>query len=258
VFLGLPIELLPEEARILVDKNVAYIVDDANWHFNNFCQKGDDQKRYMEALRSQGRTAKKAMEQANKKKQESAMIKHAAARAQARAAKEASQDAAETAGFPATNSESQEDTLFGGERSSSRASTTRSEPVPKDYHAVTPGISYGSDPAPSNVVPQSLPEVPPSYPLFKHLHDKNYFMMPGLRFGGNYNVYPGDPLRFHSHFLATGYEWDQEIPLLDLIGGGRLGTAVKKGFLIGGKEGSNETDGESDGVRTFCLEWGGM
>ena len=83
-------------------------------------------------------------------------------------------------------------------------------------------------------------------------------MMPGLRFGCDYNVYPGDPLRFHSHFLAVGYEWDQEIPLLDLIGGGRLGTAVKKGFLIGGKDTSDTMDEEGDGVRTFCIEWGGM
>lgn len=83
--------------------------------------------------------------------------------------------------------------------------------------------------------------------------------MPGLRFGCNYNVYPGDPLRFHSHFLATSFEWDQEIPMLDLIGGGRLGTAVKKGFLIGGEDTEAETEGEwGDNVRTFCIEWGGM
>jgi tRNA-splicing endonuclease subunit Sen34 len=67
-------------------------------------------------------------------------------------------------------------------------------------------------------------------------------------------VYPGDPLRFHAHFLANAYEFDEEIPLLDLIGGGRLGTAVKKGFLIGG-----EAEAESGRkMRTFCIEWGGM
>ena len=56
--------------------------------------------------------------------------------------------------------------------------------------------------------------------------------------------------------------------MLELIGGGRLGTAVKKGFLIGGKkppdedenrggaESSADTDG--DGVRAFCIEWAGM
>jgi len=47
-------------------------------------------------------------------------------------------------------------------------------------------------------------------------------MTPGLRFGCHYTVYPGDPLRFHSHFLATGADWDEEFDLLDIVGGGRL------------------------------------
>jgi tRNA-splicing endonuclease subunit Sen34 len=101
------------------------------------------------------------------------------------------------------------------------------------------------------------PPVPSSYPLFAYLHARSYFITPGLRFGCDYTVYPGDPLRFHSHFLAVGYDWDEDIPLMDLVGGGRLGTGVKKGFLIGGK-GPTESAEEDAGVRTFCIEWGGM
>ena len=95
-------------------------------------------------------------------------------------------------------------------------------------------------------------------------------------------VYPGDPLRFHSHFLAVGYGWEEEIELLSLVGGGRLGTGVKKGFLVGGKvekgevvveggekdveavgegmeQGKSEGAGEGrEEVRCFCIEWGGM
>ena len=59
--------------------------------------------------------------------------------------------------------------------------------------------------------------------------------MPGLRFGCHYSVYPGDPLRYHSHFLTTGLGWDEEFDLLDIVGGGRLGTGVKKAYLIGGE-----------------------
>jgi len=98
-----------------------------------------------------------------------------------------------------------------------------------------------------------------SYPLFAHLHAHDYFITPGLRFGCDYTVYPGDPLRFHSHFLAVGYDWKEEIPLLDLIGGGRLGTGVKKGFLIGGQDQSKDPHKACGAdVRTFCIEWGGM
>lgn len=92
-------------------------------------------------------------------------------------------------------------------------------------------------------------------------------------------MYPGDPLRFHSHFLANGLGWDEEIGLLDLVGGGRLGTGVKKGWLVGGRveggggniggweEGKGDGDGAEGGddcrggegkIRTFCIEWGGM
>lgn len=257
VFLGLPVELLPEEARLLVEKKVAYIIEDTHWHQHNFTSHGADRQRYLESLRSQGRTAKRAMESANKKKQENALIKHAAARARKNTSKEAAAISTEDLDSGPLEYERQEESLFGADRPSSRASSERSAQISKDYHAITPAISYSSVTSPQIDTSQLLPVATPGYPLFKHLHDKDYFMMPGLRFGCNYNVYPGDPLRFHSHFLAVGYGWEQEIPLLDLIGGGRLGTAVKKGFLIGGKKDDGGEE-EGDGVRTFCLEWGGM
>ena len=88
-------------------------------------------------------------------------------------------------------------------------------------------------------------------------------------------AYPGDPLRYHSHFLANGLQWDEEFDLLDLVGGGRLGTGVKKSFVIGGLEaqglkngngegvaGGGGDDGDGDGgerkVRAFSIEWAGM
>jgi tRNA-splicing endonuclease subunit Sen34 len=100
-------------------------------------------------------------------------------------------------------------------------------------------------------------------------------MSPGIRFGCRYTAYPGDPLRFHSHFLCDGMDWDDEFDLLGLVGGGRLGTGVKKGFLVGGTEvkgtaaaaattstdtgGGVVRDGEhDDDVRAFCIEWAGM
>lgn len=62
-------------------------------------------------------------------------------------------------------------------------------------------------------------------------------------------MYPGDPLRFHSHFLVVGLDWEEEFDLLDLIGGGRLGTGVKKGWLIGGVEGEGNDDDDDGGKR---------
>ena len=101
--------------------------------------------------------------------------------------------------------------------------------------------------------------------------------MPGLRFGCQYTAYPGDPLRFHSHFLCSGMGWDEEFDLLDLVTGGRMGTGVKKGYLLGGvakagdraggrrgrvseseEKGIGVDDGGEEELRTFCIEWGGM
>lgn len=62
---------------------------------------------------------------------------------------------------------------------------------------------------------------------------------------------------------------------MDIVGGGRLGTGVKKGFLVGGlvvddeverrekeereeKGEGNEKRQEEDKVRTWSLEWAAM
>lgn len=93
--------------------------------------------------------------------------------------------------------------------------------------------------------------------LRAYLADRGYYTTPGLRFGGALSVYPGDPFRYHAHFVATSYGWDEPIKLLDVVSTGRLATGVKKGLLIGGaKPAKKKTDGDGGTmVRTFTLEW---
>ncbi|MCO5598529.1 hypothetical protein L7F22_052626 [Adiantum nelumboides] len=68
---------------------------------------------------------------------------------------------------------------------------------------------------------------------FEDLRSRGYFMAKGLRFGGDLNVYPGDLLRYHSHFTATiQCKSEQYIPAQELVSAGRLGTAVKKAHLL--------------------------
>jgi tRNA-splicing endonuclease subunit Sen34 len=86
-------------------------------------------------------------------------------------------------------------------------------------------------------------------------------------------VYPGDPFRYHAHYLANSYGWDEEVAMLDLVTSGRLGTAVKKSFLFGAerpagheKDGAEQSGGKGGNgagagvgrVRVFCIEWAGM
>lgn len=260
LFTGLPLQLLPEEARILVMKGVAYAVDDLAFHkqrFNSFG--GEDRRLYLQSLRSEGRKAQLISE------------KKSAAGAERHLTRQAALVASETSSTsspvinrstPRSTSDNMNDRddnlLFDGGRSASPAlsSNTLSSKAVYQLQPVTLSTTYPPVALPPKTLNPSLPDVPIYFPLFAHLHEKGYFMSPGLRFGCHYSVYPGDPLRYHAHFLGVGYEWDQEIPLMDIVGGGRLAGGVKKGYLMGGQDPS-DPDGFG-GVRTFCVEWGGM
>ncbi|XP_069493418.1 tRNA-splicing endonuclease subunit Sen34 isoform X2 [Ambystoma mexicanum] len=70
------------------------------------------------------------------------------------------------------------------------------------------------------------------YLVFKDLWEMGYFLTSGSKFGGDFLVYPGDPMRFHAHFIALCFAQEDQIPLSDIITAGRLGTNVKKTVLL--------------------------
>jgi tRNA-splicing endonuclease subunit Sen34 len=214
VFSGIPLELMPEEARLLIDQGIAFIVDDAKAHDRMLAGlETQTKQKYLADLEQNGLEAAQSM-QSQAVENKKAFFKKS--------------------GTPVRD-----------------LPTGVVEPF-----QVTPTTSY---PPLEMVEPlkKKFPEVSASYPVFRHLHENGYFMAPGLRFGCQYVAYPGDPLRYHSHFLVTGHDWDEEIDLLDVVGGGRLGTGVKKGFMIGGAR-AEEQDEEQDEVRVFSFEWAAM
>lgn len=292
VFLGLPLELMPEEARLLVEKGVAYVVDDVKAHKQGFLGDGlgaDERRAFQTALSRRGQAAAKKQEEKSDERKKVALSK--------KLGTEDWNDIPEDMLTP-TGERSRKKKGKGRDRSGVSTPMTMEEnggffsapPTPSlppqaadsgqqipdagpEPFLITPTTSYPPLTPPPPRSPQPSPdpkeepkdiETPNSYPLFKHMHNQGYFLAPGLRFGCQYMAYPGDPLRFHSHFLCNGMDWDQEFDLLDIVGGGRLGTGVKKGFLIGGREerGGEEQDtdrrGDNGNVRAFCVEWGGM
>lgn len=232
IFNGIPLELMPEEARMLVEKGHAYLADDVVSHLQALKLASKQEKlAYKQGLVRQGKEAAMAQQQDIASRKAKALEKIA------RSSPGAGSSSPSIPSSPAPNV----------------SSSQLVKPM-----LVTPTTSSTllkiSPPSPA----LSLPTVPSSYPLFIHLHSKGYFLSPGLRFGCQYVAYPGDPLRFHSHFLAVGAEWEEEIDLLDIVGGGRLGTSVKKGYLLGGAKRKSDGDEEDGDVRTFCFEWAAM
>ena len=302
VFFGLPLRLMPEEARVLAETRAARVVKDRENHEKQLrlLEAGSPQQKqkkneWMASLRALGERIlqeQQSDKQGRTQKAKGRMGEEARVKREARAAERASKSqSAENAQQARTNdadAPSADVKLFDPDEpntSQNVEKTTDSDPAnvvteemstpmsalrtSDELPSITPTISsppFSTDQIDSEV-DAGLPPVPSSYPLFKYLHQRGYFMSPGLRFGCQYMAYPGDPLRYHSHFMVIGREWEEEVDLLTLIGVGRLGTGVKKGVLIGGVEPDRTSDqsllgaeaDSSDGnVRCFCIEWGGM
>ncbi|XP_018425800.1 PREDICTED: tRNA-splicing endonuclease subunit Sen34 [Nanorana parkeri] len=89
------------------------------------------------------------------------------------------------------------------------------------------------------------------FKVFRDLWQKGYYLTSGSKFGGDFLVYPGDPMRFHAHYIAICFPQDEEIALSDIITAGRLGTNVKKTVLL--------CSSNQEGLVTYTsLQWSGM
>ncbi|KAF4337699.1 elongator complex 4 [Fusarium beomiforme] len=234
IFLGLPIELRPEEAESLLHKKVAYIVDDVAAHQAVLQNPNTEARRlYLDSLRTRKQTAQQVFAEKNAKREAEAAVKRAKSRH-----------------APPSNPE--DDAIF----------TSETEPAVHQQESTINSLGV----TPTSSGPLISPEAERTYqatnptkgPLCGFLLASGYYMTPGLRFGAKYSVYPGDPLRFHAHFMANQYDWEEEIPVLDIVAGGRLATAVKKAYLIGAQE--PQANGLRDGkdMRTFSIEWAAM
>ncbi|GAA5881986.1 hypothetical protein JCM3774_002563 [Rhodotorula dairenensis] len=86
--------------------------------------------------------------------------------------------------------------------------------------------------------------------VFEDLWRRGFYMGGGMRFGGDFLVYPGDPLRYHSHFTLTVLSTPTTtIMPLDLVAYGRLATAVKKAHLL------SSWDAKAEAAEYASLEW---
>ena len=264
VFSSLPLELAADEVRWLVyDRNAALVVDDFQEHLKSLAS-FSSRRNYTANVLGQRRAAQTvADEMAAERERRGAQVRAsmAAKRTEKKSKKAAAEEAMEAASIPAALP-AIEMTKVDAAATETVQKAHQKEPLVR----ITPTTSAGlvgngadsecSEDSQVSLISRQPPASPSATALRAHLADQGYYTTPGLRFGGKLSVYPGDPFRYHAHFVATSYDWDEPICLLDVVGTGRLATGVKKGLLIGG---AKPVDGNeqrlADTVRTFTMEW---
>ena len=262
VFLGPPLILTPEETVFVVNSGAAVLVDDprAHAHAPTDAQLQawvDERDRDVAAQHdAAAQQAKKHASEAEKKLSPEALAKRAARQAlKARSGAATPIDpllpGIDTLVPPAPNSSSssapQEQVHFV-----ETPLTSASLPWHADgaqvatYDTLAAARQAGIWNYPSNALEQARCAV------FSELSKRGYWMGGGIRFGGDFLVYPGDPLRYHSHFVATVHDPHSVLRPMDIVAHGRLGTGTRKAHLFcAWDERTNEVD-------FYSLEWSGF
>lgn len=267
VFLGVPLVLLPEEAVLLVSKQLAVFVDDPHAHRppapTELAQWNKERIASVHAqlaaaeakeVAERGSVSRAMSEEAVRKRREREEKRAAAARAKA-IAEGADPDSVPLPHAPVPSQERP------ATPSASLANAVYTVTVPADsaaelswyspeasmYTTLEDAKAAGVWTYPSTPFERAKCEV------FRDLWEKGHYMGGGIKFGGDFLVYPGDPLRYHSHFVATVHESPvSKIRPMEIVAHGRLGTATKKAHLLCG------WDEEKQEVSYYSIEWAGF
>ena len=79
---------------------------------------------------------------------------------------------------------------------------------------------------------------------FKDLWNNNYYLTEGSKFGGDFLVYCGDPVKYHAKYVVICVESEDHVSRVetrvqDLVARCRLGTGVKKIILFSWLQGED-------------------
>lgn len=70
------------------------------------------------------------------------------------------------------------------------------------------------------------------YAVFKDMWERDYYLTNGIKFGGDFLVYPGDPVLFHAKFIVKCVEDVDQVNIHDLVTWSRIGTSTKKTLVV--------------------------
>ncbi|XP_077170961.1 tRNA-splicing endonuclease subunit Sen34 isoform X2 [Paroedura picta] len=242
VRLGLPLQLLPEEARLLAEMGVATLLKNPTSH--PLTEEAGQDPSFLEAVAAYQKDQEESYQEQVRLagEQRKALMGTLAERiAQGRAKKRQRKGGeAEPASKPADLESS---FVFPREAMMVQLPTERTQRGQEeevDWHLPSKEWPYGGQ-----------PEHEMRFQVFQNLWERGYYITSGSKFGGDFLVYPGDPMRFHAHFIALCVPRDTPLSLCDIISVGRLGTSVKKTVLLC----SVDQDGT---VAYTSLQWSGM
>ncbi|CEL51725.1 tRNA-splicing endonuclease subunit Sen34 OS=Homo sapiens GN=TSEN34 PE=1 SV=1 [Rhizoctonia solani AG-1 IB] len=245
VFLGTPLTLLPEEVAALVNTGIACIVHDARSHgvpTKHQLQRWAQVRRSIIDAEIKEREASVAPVKVDTsdKAQKKRLEREARKAAQAQQSELSSVTVAEPE--PPTSAivtQQQQHTVHVPGPSAELPWYTA-----QIFHTIDEAREVGVWAYPRDLKERA------ECAVFRDLWEKGNYLGPGIKFGGNYLVYPGDPLRFHSHFVASVHpSGTSAIRPMDIVAFGRLGTATKKVHLLCGY------DDESGAVSYHSIEW---
>lgn len=278
--LGLPLLLMPEEARLLAEIGAVTLVSAPR----------PDPRQHSLALASFKRQQEQGFQEqstlaaeARESRRQELLEKIAEGRAAKKQKLE--QGAADRESPAAGESQAAAESQTPGETPAARTTERGARPDPAEPEEAAQGSS-SPQPGPSNGVaplPRSAllvqlatarprpvkarpldwrvqsPDWPHAgrpahelrYSIYRDLWERGFFLSAAGKFGGDFLVYPGDPLRFHAHYIAQCWAPEDDIPLQDLVSAGRLGTSVKKTLLLC----SPQPDGK---VAYTSLQWASL
>ncbi|KAF9650918.1 tRNA-intron endonuclease catalytic domain-like protein [Thelephora ganbajun] len=254
-FLGVPLVLQPEEAVLLVDKELAVLIDDPAAHSSpelvalerwNSEWKELIQKQIsaLEAKDARDHSKDRSTSEKAQQKREQREARRAAA-----IANKIDTDAGPVAVKDPIQAPRPPQTVPAYTIVVPGTSTSFSwyTPAPHTYTTIQAAKDAGIWSYPSDLTERAKCAV------FRDLWDKGYYMGGGLKFGGDYLVYPGDPLRYHSHFTATVIESPNKTVMpMEVVAHGRLGTATRKTHLF------CTWDEKAGKVSYVSIEWAGF
>ncbi|GBE82612.1 tRNA-intron endonuclease catalytic domain-like protein [Sparassis latifolia] len=261
VFLGIPLLLIPEEVVLLVEKQLAVLIDDPHAHrvptqaeLDNWNAARAASARLQIAAAETKEASEVSVkaattEAAQQKRKEREARRAAAARTKALGEGADADDAKAapppTAERPSTPSAGPPAYTVSVPVSS--AALRWYEPAGCTYTTIEDAREGGIWTYPSDQYERAKCGV------YRDLWEKGNFMGGGIKFGGDFLVYPGDPLRYHSHFVASVIDSPiATMKPMEIVAHGRLGTATKKAHLLCG------WDDEKQEVSYFSIEWAGF